>query len=54
VIFKENEYAVLNTARKFKKGNIKSLTEEIDFCEDNYPEMLNLAEKGPGTRTKRI
>ncbi|RYY07751.1 MAG: glycosyltransferase, partial [Sphingobacteriaceae bacterium] len=26
----ENEYAVLNTARKFKKGNIASLTDEIN------------------------
>lgn len=41
----ENEYAVLNTARKFKKGNIESLTQQIDYCEDNYPEMLTLAEK---------
>lgn len=41
----ENEYAVLNTARKFKKGDIGSLTAEINFCERNYPEMLNLAQK---------
>ncbi len=41
----ENEYAVLDTARKFKKGNIASLTEEINYCETNYPEMLALAEK---------
>lgn len=41
----ENQYAVLDTARTFKKGNIASLTEEIDFCESNYPEMLNLAQK---------
>jgi glycosyltransferase involved in cell wall biosynthesis len=41
----ENEYAVLDTARKFKKGNIASLTDEINFCEDNYPEMLCLAQK---------
>jgi len=41
----ENEYAVLDTARTFKKGNIESLTEEINFCEDNYPEMLALAQK---------
>lgn len=41
----ENEYAVLDTARKFKKGNIASLTEEINYCEDHYPEMLALAQK---------
>jgi len=41
----ENQYAVLDTARTFKKGNIASLTEEIDFCEFNYPKMLNLAQK---------
>jgi glycosyltransferase involved in cell wall biosynthesis len=41
----ENQYAVLDTARTFKKGNIASLTEEIDFCESNYPEMLNLAQE---------
>jgi glycosyltransferase involved in cell wall biosynthesis len=41
----ENEYAVLDTARKFKKGNITSLTEEINFCEQNYTEMLALAKK---------
>jgi len=39
----ENEYAVLDTARKFKKGNITSLTEEINFAEQNYPEMQRLA-----------
>lgn len=41
----ENEYAVLNTARKFKKGDIESLTDEINFCENNYPEMLKLAQR---------
>jgi glycosyltransferase involved in cell wall biosynthesis len=41
----ENQYAVQDTARMFKKGNIQSLTEQIDFCEDNYPEMLNLAQR---------
>ncbi|QJD97569.1 glycosyltransferase [Mucilaginibacter robiniae] len=41
----ENEYAVLDTARKFKQGNIESLTKEINFCESHYPEMLSLAEK---------
>jgi glycosyltransferase involved in cell wall biosynthesis len=41
----ENEYAVLNTARKFKKGDIDSLTDEINFCETNYPQMLELAQQ---------
>lgn len=41
----ENEYAVLDTACKFKKGNITSLIEEINYCETHYPEMLALAEK---------
>lgn len=41
----ENEYAVLDTARKFKKGNIDSLTSEINFCENNYAEMISLAQK---------
>jgi glycosyltransferase involved in cell wall biosynthesis len=42
---KENQYAVLDTARMFKKGNIASLTEEINFCEANYPKMLILAKR---------
>lgn len=41
----ENEYAVQDTARMFKKGNIASLTEEFNYCEDHYPEMLTLAAK---------
>ncbi|MDB5112236.1 MAG: hypothetical protein JWR67_3350, partial [Mucilaginibacter sp.] len=41
----ENEYAVLDTTRKFKKGNIDSLTEEINFCEEHYLEMLALAKR---------
>jgi len=41
----ENQYAVVDTARMFKKGNIESLTHEINYCEDHYPEMLKLAEK---------
>ena len=41
----ENEYAVLDTARMFKKTNVASLTDEINFCETNYPEMLRLAQK---------
>lgn len=39
----ENQYAVEDTARTFKKTNIASLTEEINFAEDNYPEMQQLA-----------
>lgn len=39
----ENVYAVLDTARKFKKGSVNSLTQEINYCEDNYSEMLTLA-----------
>lgn len=41
----ENEYAVQDTARTFKKANIASLTGEIGFAESNYPEMLRLAEQ---------
>lgn len=41
----ENEYAVQNTARKFKKGDIGSLTEEINFAEEHRTEMLQLALK---------
>lgn len=39
----ENQYAVEDTARTFKKTNIASLTEEINFAETNYPEMQKLA-----------
>ncbi|WP_374951388.1 glycosyltransferase [Mucilaginibacter sp.] len=41
----ENTYAVLDTARKFRKGNIDSLTYEINYCESNYSQMLSLAAK---------
>jgi len=41
----ENEYAVKDTARKFKKGDISALTREINFCETNHPELLALAKK---------
>lgn len=41
----ENEYAVQDTARTFRKTNIASLTEEINFAENNYPEMQRLAIK---------
>lgn len=41
----ENQYAVQDTARMFKKTNIESLTQEINFCEDNYDTMKVLAQK---------
>jgi glycosyltransferase involved in cell wall biosynthesis len=41
----ENKYAVRDTARTFKKGDIASLTEEINYCEQHHPEMLKLAER---------
>ncbi|MGF7079885.1 glycosyltransferase [Mucilaginibacter sp. UYCu711] len=41
----ENQYAVLDTVRMFKQGNISSLTEEINYCETHYPEMLALAQR---------
>jgi glycosyltransferase involved in cell wall biosynthesis len=41
----ENEYAVLDTVRMFKKGNIESLTGQINYCEQHYPEMLAMALK---------
>lgn len=41
----ENKYAVMDTARMFLNGNTESLTEQINFCEENYPEMLRLAEE---------
>lgn len=41
----ENVYVVEDTARKFKKGNIESLTEEINYCENHYSEMQALASR---------
>lgn len=41
----ENIYAVQDTVRMFKQGNIESLTEEINFSEVHYPVMQNLALK---------
>jgi len=41
----ENEYAVQDTALKFKKGDIASLTEKINFSEENYPFMKELSVK---------
>ena len=39
----ENEYAVKNTAIKFEKGDIVSLTEKINFAETNYEAMQRLS-----------
>jgi glycosyltransferase involved in cell wall biosynthesis len=39
----ENLYAVQDTAVKFKKGDISSLTEKIEFAEFNYEEMQKLS-----------
>lgn len=44
----ENVYVVEDTARKFRKGNIQSLTEEINYCETHYTEMQALAIKAQG------
>ena len=41
----ENEFAVQDTALKFKRGDIASLTQKIDFAEDNYSFMKDLAVK---------
>ncbi|MCJ8209798.1 glycosyltransferase family 4 protein [Mucilaginibacter sp. RS28] len=41
----ENQYVVRDTARTFRKGDIDSLAQEINYCEQHYPEMLQLAEK---------
>jgi len=41
----ENKYAVQDTARMFKKGDINSLTEQINFCEAHYETMKALAQK---------
>jgi glycosyltransferase involved in cell wall biosynthesis len=41
----ENQYAVADTALMFNKASISSLTKEISFCENNYVEMLRLAQK---------
>ncbi|HMG66356.1 MAG TPA: glycosyltransferase family 4 protein [Chitinophagaceae bacterium] len=39
----ENDYAVRETAIKFEKGSIASLTKKIRFSEENYPLMKELA-----------
>jgi glycosyltransferase involved in cell wall biosynthesis len=44
----ENVYVVEDTARKFSKVNIQSLTEEINYCETHYTEMQALAIKAQG------
>ncbi|HTH81904.1 MAG TPA: glycosyltransferase family 4 protein [Mucilaginibacter sp.] len=41
----ENQYAVQDTARKFKKGDTASLTEQINYCEQHYDQMKALAQK---------
>ena len=41
----ENEYAVRDTALKFRKGDIASLTEKINFAENNHAFIKTLAEK---------
>ncbi|HWZ35642.1 MAG TPA: glycosyltransferase family 4 protein [Mucilaginibacter sp.] len=41
----ENQYAVQDTARTFKQGDIDSLTDQINFCEQHYDNMKALAEK---------
>ena len=39
----ENKYAVEDTAIQFRKSDIASLTEKINFAEDNYSIMKELA-----------
>lgn len=41
----ENIYAVRDTAVTFVKQNIASLTDKINFAEDNYEQMISLANK---------
>lgn len=41
----ENVYVVQDTAVKFKKSNIDSLVEKINYVEDNYNEVKQLARK---------
>jgi glycosyltransferase involved in cell wall biosynthesis len=41
----ENLYAVEDTAITFKQGNIESLTEQINYAEENYDTMKGLAAK---------
>ena len=41
----ENVYAVQDTAVKFKQANISSLTEKINFAEENYSTMKDLSKK---------
>jgi glycosyltransferase involved in cell wall biosynthesis len=41
----ENEFAVQDSALKFKRGDVTSLTEKIDFAEDNYSVMKELTVK---------
>jgi len=39
----ENKYAVQDTAIQFQKSDTASLTEKINFVEDNYPFVKELA-----------
>ncbi len=41
----ENRYAVQDTAIMFNQADISSLTEKINFAEDNYPIMKNLSKQ---------
>jgi glycosyltransferase involved in cell wall biosynthesis len=41
----ENEYAVMDTAIKFNQGDTTSLTEKINFAEENHDFMKALAIK---------
>ena len=41
----ENIYAVQDTAIKFKHADIHSLTEKLNFAEENYPIMKDLSKK---------
>jgi len=42
----ENVYVVQDTALKFKKADIVSLTKQINYAENNHQEILHLALKG--------
>ena len=41
----ENVYAVQDTALKFEQADISSLTEKINFAEENYPIIKDLSKK---------
>jgi glycosyltransferase involved in cell wall biosynthesis len=50
----ENQYAVQDTALMFKKTNIQSLTEQINYAEDNYGHLLELAVKAKNRALKEF